>query len=120
MLKVPEDFKGEFRKYLKSLKLKSAYKIPQKTRAQINLLFAIAAKYSNLIGTEWEGEKQDHLIYMTRAVRLLSLKDTIMVISEPNIQIVHAVGSCQLSVKPAGNVTDPIGRWVPWRSTSWL
>jgi hypothetical protein len=98
MSKVPEDFKGEFRKYLKSLKLKSACKIPQKTRAQINLLFAIAAKYSHLIGAAWEGEKPDHLIFMTRAVRLLSLKDTIMVISEPDIQIVHAVGSRHLSL----------------------
>jgi hypothetical protein len=102
MFKVPEDFKGEFRKYLKSLRLKSAYKIPPKTRAQINLLFAIAAKYSNLIGAEWEGEKQDHLIYMTRAVRLLSLKDTIMVISEPDIHIVHAVGSIQLLLNQLG------------------
>jgi hypothetical protein len=56
MFKVPEDFKGEFRKYLKSLRLKSAYKIPPKTRAQINLLFA------TLISLVLNGKEKNKII----------------------------------------------------------
>jgi hypothetical protein len=97
-IQVPEDFKGEFRKYLKSLYLNGACTVPLKTRAQINLLFAIGAKYSHLTSAAWAGERDDHLEYMTRAIRLLDLKDTIMIISEPDIQIVHAVTSFQPSL----------------------
>jgi hypothetical protein len=64
------------------------------------LLFAIGAKYSHLVGAAWAGEKDDHLLYMTRAIRLLGLKDTIMILSEPDIQMVHAVSSSQLSLHP--------------------
>jgi hypothetical protein len=95
---VPEDFTGEFRKYLKLLNLNGVCTIPLKTRAQINLLFAIGAKYSHLIGATWAGEKDDHLEYMARAIRLLGLKETIMILSEPDIQMVHAVSSYQPSL----------------------
>ena len=57
----------------------------------MNILFAVGAKYSHLIGAEWRGDQRDHLIYMTRAVHLLGLKDTLMVISGPDMELVRAV-----------------------------
>lgn len=57
----------------------------------MNLLLAIGAKYSHLIGAEWRGDDCDHLIYMTRAVHLLGLKNTVMIISGPDLQLVQAV-----------------------------
>lgn len=57
----------------------------------MNLLFAIGAKYSHFIGAEWRGDERDHLIYMTRAVHLLGLKNTIMIISGPDLELVQAV-----------------------------
>jgi hypothetical protein len=113
---VPEDFNGEFRKYLKSLYLNSACTVPLKTRAQINLLFAIGAQYSHLIGAAWTGDKDDHLVYMTRAISLLGLKDTIMIISDPDIQMVHAVGFYQPSLYPKEILITR--RWALWPSTS--
>jgi hypothetical protein len=62
----------------------------------MNLLLAIGAKYSHLIGAEWRGDDGDHLVYMTRAVRLLSLKNTVMIISAPDLGLVQAVGVTQL------------------------
>lgn len=57
----------------------------------MNILFAIGAKYSHLTGAEWRGDQRNHLLYMTRAVHLLGLKDTIMVISGPDMELVRAV-----------------------------
>jgi hypothetical protein len=64
------------------------------------LLFAIGGKYSYLISAAWVGRKDNYLEYMTRAIGLLGLKDTIIIISEPDIQMVHAVGFYQLSLYP--------------------
>lgn len=66
-------------------------------RTQMNLLLAIGAKYSHLVGAEWRGDDRDHLLYMTRAVNLLGLKNTVMIISGPDLQLVQAVSDirCQ-------------------------
>lgn len=58
----------------------------------MNLILAIGAKYSHLIGAKWRGDHRDHLIYMTRAVHLLGLKSTVMMISSPDLQLIQAVG----------------------------
>ena len=89
---MPTNFEDQFRRYIRSLKLKRPYHhIPDKWRATMNLLFAIGAKYSHLIGAEWRGDERDHLIYMTRAVQLLGLKDTVIFISAPSLDLVQAV-----------------------------
>ena len=71
--------------------------MPDKWRAHMNLLFAIGAKYSHLIGAEWRGDERDHLVYMTRAMHLLGLKDIVMAISEPDLELVQAVRNTHLA-----------------------
>ena len=66
----------------------------------MNLLFAIGAKYSHLVGAEWRGDERDHLIYMTRAVHLLGLKNTVVAISGPDRELLQAVGDLYLMSKP--------------------
>ena len=44
--------------------------VPHDWLAILNLIFAIAARYSHLIKAEWRGSSRDHLIYFTRARRL--------------------------------------------------
>ena len=46
---VPQVFADQFRKYLTALRHNGAYQVPQKWRAQMNLVLAIGAKYSHLI-----------------------------------------------------------------------
>lgn len=70
--------------------------MPDKWRAHMNLLFAIGAKYYHLIGAEWRGDERDHLVYMTRAMHLLGLKDIVMAISGPDLELVQAVRNTHL------------------------
>jgi hypothetical protein len=63
----------------------------------MNLLLAIGAKYSHLIAADWGGDDRDHLVYMTRAVHLLGLKNTVMIISGPDLSLVQAVSNHILS-----------------------
>jgi hypothetical protein len=57
----------------------------------MNLIFAIGAQYSHLINAVWAGDERDHRVYMNRAIRLLGLKDTLVVISGPDLRTVQAV-----------------------------
>jgi len=100
---VTEKFRDQFHIYHSNLihhsKLdpedpdkKKGIRVPKKWRAQLNLLFAIGAKHSHLIGAEWAGAERDDIMYMVRATHLLGMKDSVMFVSEPTIEIVQAVG----------------------------
>ena len=58
--------------------------------AILNLIFAIAAKYSHLVESELRGDERDHIIYFTRA-RLLSM-DGDWFLSQPELQRIQIVG----------------------------
>lgn len=88
---MPNNFEDQFRRYIESVKHKQEYQVPEKWRATMNLIFAIGARYSHLMEAEWRGDERDHLVYMTRAVHLLGMKNTVMIISGPNIALVEAV-----------------------------
>ena len=94
---VPPSFDDQVRRFIVSLKHNRAFKVPDRWRALMNLIFAIGAKYSHLIDTDWQGAEGDHLVYMTRASHLLGMNSTIMLISEPDLSLVQAVShSCHL------------------------
>lgn len=88
---MPEDFEDQFRRYIQSAKHQHPYEVPVKWRITMNLLFAIGAKYSQLIGASWRGDERDHLVYMTRAMHLLRLNDPLGFITAPTIDRVQAV-----------------------------
>lgn len=88
---VPDSFEPEFRRYIKTLRTGGGYQIIDKWRAQMNLILAVGARYSHLTGAEWRGDDRDHLLYMMRATNLLGLKDTVMIISGPDLRLVQAV-----------------------------
>jgi len=88
---MPTNFEDQFRRYIQSLRFGRPYSIPPPWRATMNLLFAIGAKYSHLISAEWRGDERDHLVYMTRAVQLLGLRDTISFLAAPSLGRVQAV-----------------------------
>jgi hypothetical protein len=88
---MPANFEDQFRRYIQASRHGHPFSIPDKWRATMNLLFAIGAKYSHLIGAEWRGDERDHLIYMTRAVHLLGLKDTLTFLAAPSLDRIQAV-----------------------------
>ncbi|KAF1945611.1 hypothetical protein EJ02DRAFT_451329 [Clathrospora elynae] len=102
---MPTNFEDQFRRYIHTIRQNRVYNVPDKWRATMNLLFAIGAKYSHLIGAEWRGDERDHLIYMTRAVHLLGLKDTVMFISAPNLDLVQATGALAFYFLVIGHVS---------------
>lgn len=56
-------------------------------RAILNIIFAIGAKYSHLVKSDWRGDERDHLIYFSRA-RLLSLNGS-TIFNHPDLQQVQ-------------------------------
>ena len=88
---ISTSFEDQFRQYMNSIRHHGGFLVPDKWRARMNIVFAIGARYSHLIGADWKGDERDHLVYMTRAVQLLGLKDTINFISGPDLEVVQAV-----------------------------
>lgn len=92
---LPQSFEDQVRRFISSLKQNNAFQVPDRWRALLNLVFAIGVKYSHLIGTDWQGDERDHLVYMTRASHLLGMSNTVMLISGPDLSLVQAVrASC--------------------------
>ena len=56
-------FTNQFQTFLSNDKINTGHN----WLAILNLVFAIAAKYSHLVQAEWRGDERDHLIYFTRA-----------------------------------------------------
>lgn len=90
---APSNFDKQFRKYCEAVKEGHPYQLPPMWLAMLNLVWAIGAKYSHLINAEWRGHERDHLVYMTRAVRLLGLKENVSILSAPDLDIIQAVSS---------------------------
>jgi len=58
--------------------------------AILNMIFAIAAKYSHLVQADWRADDRDHLIYFTRARKLSMNGDALF--SHPDLQQVQVEG----------------------------
>ncbi len=89
---IPNSFEDEFSQFVQSMRSNRPCQTSTKWRAMLNLIFAIGAKYSHLVNADWKGDKRDHLIYMTRAIHLLGLRNTVMVIAGPDEPLVQATG----------------------------
>lgn len=87
---VPQNFDTQARKFTSSLRQNKAFRVPDRWRALLNLVFAIGARYSNLMGYDWQGS-DDHLVYMTRASQLLGMSDNVALTSGPDLALVQAV-----------------------------
>jgi len=76
--------------FFKFMSKNGSQQAPRKWLAIINLIFAIAAKYSHLIEAEWAGDDRDHVIYFTRA-RMLAITDE-TVFNHPDLQMIQILG----------------------------
>lgn len=68
---VPDIFQEQFRNMVMAMKHDQRIFIPERWQALLNIIFAISARYSHLIGEVWFASERDHLVYMNRALRLL-------------------------------------------------
>ncbi|KAH8712268.1 fungal-specific transcription factor domain-containing protein [Phaeosphaeriaceae sp. PMI808] len=102
---VSESFREQFRKYLISMRHRGGYQVPLKWRALMNLVFAIGAKYSHLVGVDWRRDEQDHMVYMTRAIHLLGLRNTVTIIAGPELPLVQATAALSFYFLTIGQVS---------------
>lgn len=79
-------FASQYRKFIEGSSLSPGLR----WLAILNMIFAIGAKYSHLVQSEWRGDERDHLIYFSRA-RLLSLNGN-TIFNHPDLQQVQVSG----------------------------
>lgn len=101
---LPHNFEKEFNGYIDSIKQHRPFQPPNRWRAILNLVFAIGAQYSHLVDASWQADGRDHLIYMTRALRLLELENTLVAISAPDIALIRATGMLSLYYLVIGHI----------------
>ncbi|CAN9415083.1 unnamed protein product [Alternaria alternata] len=82
-------------------KLQTYYRVSQrggtmnvcvKWKAILNLVFAIGARFSHLVGCDRRADGRDHHVYMSRAVHFLGLNQTTTLICAPDISLIRATG----------------------------
>ncbi|KAK5936744.1 hypothetical protein PMZ80_011007 [Knufia obscura] len=76
--------------FFKLMSKNGSQQASRKWLAIINIIFAIAAKYSHLIQAEWAGDERDHVIYFTRA-RMLAITDE-TIFNHPDLQMIQILG----------------------------
>jgi hypothetical protein len=70
--------------------------------AILNMIFAIAAKYSHLIQATWKREERDHLVYFTRARKLGMNGEALF--SHPDLQQVQVEGLVAFYLLASGQI----------------
>ncbi|RII05313.1 hypothetical protein CUC08_Gglean010406 [Alternaria sp. MG1] len=93
---LPVTIEQELHQYYTLLHTGQAIHYPQRWFALVNLVFAIGAQFSHLIEADWRAEELDHVVYSSRAFHLLSMNDTIVVLSTPDLLTTQA--SCVASI----------------------
>lgn len=86
---MPNLFRTKFERYLELARNSQPVLLIDKFQAILNLVFAIGAKYSHLTKAEWAADERDHLLYMTRAIRLLGLNNSLNVIDTPDLGLIQ-------------------------------
>ncbi|KAI0573663.1 hypothetical protein Alg130_09996 [Pyrenophora tritici-repentis] len=92
-----------------------------KWKAIMNLVFAIGARYSHLIGAEWRADDHDYLVYMWRAVYLLELQSISTLVAQPDQVLIQAFGLLSLyyltighkaAQKEIASLSDELEAWA--------
>ena len=81
---LPTNFEEQFEKWCRSMEIGNTIRTPNTWLALLNLVFAIGAAFSHQINAEWQGDEDDHKVYLSRASQLLGIKDTILFLSAPD------------------------------------
>lgn len=86
---LPDIFEKQFRRYNDHMKQSRPYRVPEKWQGMLNLVLAIGAQHAHLIQAEWRGDERDHLVYMTRATKILGLDKISTLLSAPSLSLIQ-------------------------------
>ncbi|CAI6315056.1 unnamed protein product [Periconia digitata] len=102
---LPKTFTTQFYKYTESVKQGRPYQVSNTWQAILNLVLAIGAHYSHLAQTEWRAHERDHIVYMTRAVKMLGLDRMVVSTSAPTLPLIQATGLLSLYYITVGQIS---------------
>lgn len=81
---LDENFEPQLGTYYRAIQAGGNVKPAARWAAILNLVFAIGARYSHLVGADWQADDHDHLVYMSRAVHFLGLKSMATLVCAPD------------------------------------
>lgn len=88
---VPMGFQEQFCSYIESVKRSRPYQVSKSWQAVLNLVLAVGAQYSHLIQAEWRADDRDHIVYMTRATRILGLDKLTTTFPAPTLASIQVI-----------------------------
>lgn len=97
-----QTFTDQVRQYYTSIAQGTPYCVPEKWLAILNLVFAIGAKYSHLVGADWQADTQDHIVYQSRA-HMLNL-DKPYLVHQPDLMQVQITALFAFYASTVGNI----------------
>ncbi|KAG9187290.1 hypothetical protein G6011_05161 [Alternaria panax] len=101
---LPVTIEHQLHQYYTLVRNGQAIHCPEKWFALVNLVFAIGAKFSHLTQADWRADELDHVVYLSRAFQLLSMNDTIVVLSTPDLLTTQAAGLFAIYYMTVGHV----------------
>jgi hypothetical protein len=81
---LDDNFEPQLGTYYRAIQAGGTVKTAARWTAIMNLVFAIGARYSHLVGADWQADDHDHLVYMSRAVHFLGLKSMATLVCAPD------------------------------------
>lgn len=104
---IDDEFEQQLQSYFNGSDSKPATNVCPKWRAGMNLVFAIGARYSHLVGTERRADNWEHLVYMWRAIHLLQLHNMKSLVSHPDQRLIQV--STSNHCRGSSNFVQAIG-----------
>lgn len=89
---LDSSFEEQLQMYYRISQPSGTMNVCVKWKAILNLVFAIGARFSHLVGGDRRADVRDHHVYMSRAVHFLRLNQTTTLICAPDISLIQATG----------------------------
>jgi hypothetical protein len=86
---LDDQFRDQLRTYYELVQRGGALNVCPKWKAIMNLVFAVGARFSQLVGADWQADDCDHSIYMARAVHFLELEKITTLVCAPDKSLIH-------------------------------
>lgn len=98
-------FESEFCRLLEAMRSGTPFNPPNEWLALLNICFAIGSHYLSISGQMPRKEKRDHLVYLTRAVRLLDVKGHLLFATAMDLPTIQATGLLSFYYMSIGHVS---------------
>ncbi|KAF2830575.1 hypothetical protein CC86DRAFT_315963 [Ophiobolus disseminans] len=102
---LDDEFEAQLYKYYEIVQSGATMTVDAKWKAVLNLVLAIGARYSHLVGADWQADPHDHLVYMSRAVYFLGLKNITTLVCAPDRLLIQATGLFSFYYLTIGHVS---------------